>query len=40
MREIRNLVCHCTATAKNAPVDAIKGIGGRILGGKALVITE
>lgn len=36
MREIRNLVCHCTATAKNAPVDAIKRYWRENLGWKSV----
>jgi N-acetylmuramoyl-L-alanine amidase len=36
MREIRNLVCHCSATAKNTPVDAIKKYWRENLGWKAV----
>jgi N-acetylmuramoyl-L-alanine amidase len=36
MREIRNLVCHCTATAKNTPVDAIKRYWRENLGWKSV----
>lgn len=36
MREIKNLVCHCTATAKNASIEAIKRYWKEHLGWKTV----
>lgn len=36
MRDIKNLVCHCTATAKNASIEAIKKYWKENLGWKTV----